>query len=278
MKKLIFITFLISYSVFCQIDIKDTMKFQVFASDTLYSTHNNKSNALETFLILKKNGVQDVKILPFGKVEASITNDFFENKIDTFYIEKPLVKTTKDTLIMGVIANVVNESGIKSYGYYYVSDTVNKIGTYVKVNPIDSLFSGACNECKLKTYNMPLNLRVSYEGKYPVKYEEYKDSTFQVASFVRSQDSSNTYVQKYANEFWSFWKRESNSLDSLYRKRFVFISDNPGDGTGDEGTESLNWSIIRRHSNRHYFKYWQILAIRNDGYGLVMEVEENPLK
>lgn len=260
-----------------QIDIKDTSGFNVYVADTLYSTHKNLSNALESQLnVLRKDQSVKVEILPYGKVTAILSKDFFtgsETVIhDTVFIGQELTQTIKDTTIFGWTANLINDNKNQVSYSVFVPDQSSKAQQVKLLN-----YSGLdCDVCKRVPEQTVLNVKQTYEGPYLISSEQRIDDTFKILfNLVRSQDASNTYIQKYSNESWQYWKRESNSLDSIYKLPFVFQSDNPGDGTGDPGTEGT----LYRHSQNHATKYWQVLAIRNkDGYALIYEVESNPLK
>ena len=279
MKKLIILIFSIfTAQMQSQIDIKDTSGWNVYVADTLYSTHKNLSNALENqFIALKENQSVKVEILPYGKVTATLSKSFFEGSKevvhDTIFIGQELTKKTVDTTLFGWSANLLNDTKNEISYAVFIPDST-KVVQQVKLLDYSGL---DCETCKRVPERTVLNVQLHYEGKYLVATEERIDTTFKIAyHVVRSQDSISTRTQTYANDFWNFWTRESNSLDSLYKKPFLLDSINPGDGH----TEYPDYAgELRRHTSTFSTKYRQILAIRqSDGYAIVMEVDENILK
>ena len=279
MKKLVnIIITLFTIVSFSQIDIKDTSGYNVYVADTLYSTHKNLSNALEKqFIVLKENPTAKVEILPYGKVTAVLSKDFFEGSKevvhDTVFIGQELTKKTVDTTLFGWSANLLNDAKSNiSYSLFLPDST--KVVQQVKLLNYSGL---DCETCKRVPERTVLNVQLHYEGNYLVATEERVDTAFKIAyHVVRSQDSTSIRTQTYANDYWNFWTRESNTLDSLYKKPFVLVSINPGDGH----TEYPDYvGELRRHTSTFSTKYRQILAIRQkDGYAIVMEVDENNLK
>ena len=278
MKKLInIIITLFTIVSYGQIDIKDTGGVYVYVKDSLISTHNNVSNALEKGLNILKNNpnlkATDIKGYYKGGFTFDLLKDFFQGSKDTVFIVQELTKKVVDTTLFGWTANLINnKKDSVSYAIFLPDST--KVVQQVKLLNYSGL---DCETCKRVPERTVLNVQLHYEGNYLVATEERVDTTFNIVyHLVRSQDGVSTRTQTYANDYWNFWTRESNTLDSLYKKPFVLVSINPGDGH----TEYPDYvGELRRHTSTFSTKYRQILAIRQkDGYAIVMEVDENDLK
>ena len=276
MKKLVnIIITLFTIVSFSQIDIKDTSGYNVYVADTLYSTHKNLSNALEKqFIVLKENPTVKVEILPYGKVTATLSKSFFEGSQtvihDTVFIGQELTKKVVDTTLFGWTANLINnKKDSVSYAIFLPDST--KVVQQVKLLDYSGL---DCETCKRVPERTVLNVSQEYEGKHLVNTVE-RMSGFELSfNITRSIDSLSVYIQRYASAPWSYYIRESNDLDSLYKLKFELKSSTPGDGTGDPDT----FGTLYRHSYRHKTKYWQVIAIRNDdGDAYLLSVEENSL-
>ena len=275
MKKLVnIIITLFTIVSYGQIDIKDTGGVYVYVKDSLISTHNNVSNALEKGLNILKNNpnlkATDIKGYYKGGFTFDLLKDFFQGSKDTVFIGKELTKKVVDTTLFGWTANLINnKKDSVSYAIFLPDST--KVVQQVKLLNYSGL---DCETCKRVPERTVLNVSQEYEGKHLVNTVE-RMSGFELSfNITRSIDSLSVYIQRYASAPWSYYIRESNDLDSLYKLKFELKSSTPGDGTGDPDT----FGTLYRHSYRHKTKYWQVIAIRNDdGDAYLLSVEENSL-
>ncbi|MCB0388139.1 MAG: hypothetical protein KDD23_05395, partial [Winogradskyella sp.] len=208
------------------------------------------------------------------KVTATLSKSFFEGSQtvihDTVFIGQELVEKVLDTTVFGWTANLINnKKDSVSYAIFLPDST--KVVQQVKLLNYSGL---DCETCKRVPERTVLNVSQEYEGKYLVNTVE-RMSGFELSfNITRSIDSLSVYIQRYASAPWSYYIRESNDLDSLYKLKFELKSSTPGDGTGDPDT----FGTLYRHSYRHKTKYWQVIAIRNDdGDAYLLSVEENSL-
>ncbi|MCB0389102.1 MAG: hypothetical protein KDD23_10855, partial [Winogradskyella sp.] len=204
-----------------QIDIKDTGGFYVYVKDSLISTHNNVSNALEKGLNILKNNpnlkATDIKGYYKGGFTFNLSKDFFQGSKDTVFIGQELTKKVVDTTLFGWSANLLNDTKNEISYAVFIPDST-KVVQQVKLLDYSGL---DCETCKRVPERTVLNVQLHYEGNYLVATEERIDTAFKIAyHVVRSQDSTSIRTQTYANDYWNFWTRESNTLDSLYKKPF----------------------------------------------------------
>jgi hypothetical protein len=152
----IVLTILASSLAFSQIDIKDTTGFNVYVSDTLYSTHKNISNALESQLkALKKNPSAKVEVLPYGKVEATLSSTFFEG---TEIINVGADIKEIDTTIFAMQMNKVYEKNTNARHFFiaYKKDSTRNAVSAFQIVAKDSLVKPLeCVECGTK----PIKIR-----------------------------------------------------------------------------------------------------------------------
>ena len=279
MKKiLISILILASLSVSCQtkneIDIKDTMKYMVYVHDTLYSSHDNVSNALQNYLnLLRTNHKDSVEILPYGKIFADVGSDFFvaDTVFSTIYKDSivykdiPVQKYSKDSVaLVRVIASIKYNDSIKLSALF-------KDGSTFSIDADSLLIDGLASD-KLRPLKIKYYIHKYGDNEYTIKMETNLTDRFRPTgekSIIREQDSTKTVVQTYMNKDWLFSKIEGNSVDNL------------SDWTIPDytaGQPIINGEQMYRHTHTFYTKFYKIKAVSKDnGDEFFFDIQVNKL-
>jgi len=241
MKKIykVIVALFITAMCYSQIDIKDTRGLNVYVNDTLYSTHKNISNALENQLkVLKKNPAAKVEILPYGRVEAVLSKNFFEGG------GVAVEKFNKDTIIKHLVFDLQKCGDTVRFGF----DKNNQILHLPKIDSFPKTAKGYY-----------VNVRAYYDSYgskiYETKREPYG---YQPARYVidtiSNQDSISVTRKYFFSKACSFYKREHDHIDSLKMMPFILQSNAPGNA-------NIEGENVRRHTSKFTHRKFQVMAL-----------------
>lgn len=272
------LTILATSLAFSQIDIKDTTGFNVYVSDTLYSTHKNISNALESqFKALKNNPNANPIIYPYGKVEATLSSTFFEG--GDIGVEAKQIDTTFYTTQANKIFDSVTNA--RYFSIVYRPDSTKRHVNVLSIVAKDSLPKPlACTECgtkqikiRFKAKEIDGNIFDAVELEH--EYIEAVVDTFRIVeAVIRSSDSLKMRVQTYTNADWIFAYEESDD-GVIWSERTIFETSTAGQPTNYLAEDGVVYAILYRHTREFTKKFNRVIAIRRSDRKEVSKVYIN---
>ena len=223
-----------------QIDIKNTIMYHVIDNDTLVGTPSiNSENATQKLL-------NHLEIYPDSQAKIIVIGGI---DVDVIKDDAP-----------DPVSNI-NNSKIEFYidSLEYTDFVIRK--------DYGSAHRGGW-------YNLRKFYHQYGSDKYLVNIKEIGEQpTHYVLDSIRYQDSIKSTRQYFFTKHWLFSKREHDNLDSLKVMPFSEFGFTPG------AAYFKNGDTLRRHTQSHYKKYYQVRALDTTYQVIdILPIYGNPLK